>query len=74
MQDGIYHPLSAELFHHFPEGIENLIQKVADADAQIVLITPPLFDASSKETLGPSGPSYYSYKSPYENYNNVLRT
>ena len=74
MNDGIYHPLSAERFHNYQEGIENLIQKVADADAQIVLITPPLFDASAKETLSPSESSYYSYKSPYENYNNVLRT
>ena len=74
MNDGIYHPLSAERFLDYQEGIENLIQKVADADARIVLITPPLFDASAKETLSPSGSSYYSYKSPYENYNDVLKT
>lgn len=74
MNDGIYHPLNAERFLEYQRGIETLISKVAAIDAQVILMTPPLFDATAKEKLSPSGSSYYSYKSPYENYNDVLRT
>lgn len=74
MNDGIYHPLGAKRFLDYQDGINALIEKVAAANAQIILMTPPLFDASAKDRLSPSGSSYYSYKSPYENYNDVLRT
>ena len=74
MNDGIYHPLNGERFLEYQRGIETLIEKVAAVGAQIVLMTPPLFDAAAKQTLSPSGSSYFSYKSPYENYNDVLRT
>jgi lysophospholipase L1-like esterase len=74
MNDGIYHPLNGERFLQYQRGIETLIDKVAAIEAEILLMTPPLFDASAKEKLSPGGSSYYSYKSPYENYNDVLRT
>lgn len=74
MNDGIYHPLGSERFLAYQSGIESLVAKIQDANAEVVLLTPPMFDADAKKTLAPSGSSDFSYKTPYSQYNDVLRT
>ncbi len=74
MNDGIYHPLSAERFFDYQDGIESLVKKIQAANAETVLLTPPLFDPDAKKTLAEPGATEYGYKIPYSNYNDVLRT
>lgn len=74
MNDGIYHPLGSDRFLAYQSGIESLVAKIEAANAEVVLLTPPLFDADAKKTLAPPGSSNFSYKTPYAQYNDVLRT
>lgn len=74
MNDGIYHPLNAERFLDYQDGIESLVEKISAANAQAILLTPPLFDAGAKKALAPAGSSDFGYKLPYAQYNDVLRT
>ena len=74
MNDGIYHPQSKERFQAYKDGILKLRDKVQASGAKLILLTPPLFDAQVKASkLQKIGASDYSYKRPYENYNEVLR-
>lgn len=45
MNDGIYHPQSVERMQAFERGMEKLIAAAHAAGAQVVLLTPPPFDA-----------------------------
>lgn len=74
MNDGIYHPLSADRFLDYQDGIKSLVEKIVAANAEVVLLTPPLFDAGAKKALAAEGASEFSYKLPYSKYNDVLRT
>jgi lysophospholipase L1-like esterase len=71
MNCGIYHPLEEKRFKAYRSGIENLKSSVEKAGAQILFITPPVFDAQPLRgrTL-PAGKS--SYPQPYAQYNDVL--
>lgn len=74
MNDGIYHPLGSDRFLAYQSGIESLVAKIQAANAEAVLLTPPLFDAAAKNTLAPPGSNDFSYKTPYAQYNDVLKT
>lgn len=74
MNDGIYYPLSDDRLAAYRDGMTRLVGRVAATGSRIVLLTPPLFDAaSSGGTLLPEGRDEYGYKTPYQNYNEVLQ-
>lgn len=72
MNDGVYSNLSPERFNNYKEGILKIKDKVEAAGAQMIFLSPPPFDASSK-TVHDSLDAY-SYKRPYAKYNEVLQT
>ncbi len=74
MNDGIYHPLGTDRFLAYQSGIESLVAKIHASDAEVVLLTPPPFDADAKKSLAPPNATDFSYKVPYAQYNDVLRT
>lgn len=73
MNDGIYFPLSDERLAAHQKGITKLREKVAAAGAQIIHLTPPVFDPLpiQSRTL-PAGLT--SYPGPFEGYDSVLET
>ncbi|MGV3772286.1 MAG: GDSL-type esterase/lipase family protein [Verrucomicrobiales bacterium] len=71
MNDGIYYPFSEERFKAYTDGILKLRQKAEAAGAQIIHLTPPVFDSLPlKGRTLPAGQK--EYKSPYEGYDEVL--
>ncbi len=62
MNDGIYLPWSDDRFAAFRDGVLRLREKVRDAGASLVLLTPPVFDP-----VAAGQPS-----APGQNYNEVL--
>ncbi len=44
VNDGIYYPFSEERFSAYKKGIDKLIDKVREAKARLILMTPPPFD------------------------------
>ncbi|QDT08600.1 SGNH/GDSL hydrolase family protein [Planctomycetes bacterium K23_9] len=76
MNDGIYHPPSDKVFAAYREGIDKIISKVNASGAKLVLMTPPAFDAlplQKKGKLRPLGAKEYSWKTIYENYDEVIK-
>lgn len=73
MNDGIYHPSSPERLAAFKSGVRQLIERVRGAGAKLVLITPPVFDATSiaARTVGLEA-SEFSYGKPFADYDAVL--
>lgn len=71
MNDGIYHPYSEARAKAFEDGLRSLREQAAFAGAQVLHVTPPVFDPVplAGRTL-PAGRT--SYPSPYEGYNDVL--
>ena len=71
MNDGIYQPFSEERFAKFREGILRLRAAAQGSGAQVLHLTPPVFDAVPLEgkTL-PAGRAEYPL--PYAGYNDVL--
>jgi lysophospholipase L1-like esterase len=78
MNDGIYHPLHPERLSAYQNGMERLIARSRSAGVdRIILMTPPPFDpvsaaANGKDVLGPGQGAAYSYKQPYEDYDDVM--
>lgn len=72
MNDGIYHPQSAERMQAFEKGIEKLIAAVHAAGAQMVLLTPPPFDPLPVKKLAGKDAPDFSYLVPFEGYDHVL--
>lgn len=75
MNDGIYHPLNAQRFEAYREGINRIIEKSRAAGVQVILLTPPPFDprplrASGK--LQPEGGESFGFGSMYAGYDDVL--
>lgn len=72
MNDGIYYPFSEARFRAYQKGIGRLIDKVHDAGAKLVLMTPPPFDAvplrQQKGKLKPAGEDKYAWFAIYEDY------
>lgn len=78
MNDGIYSPYSEARFRAYQKGLLEAIRFVRSSGAKAIIMTPPPFDSSaiSRETLLADGHDVkaYSYLTPYEHYNDVLRT
>jgi lysophospholipase L1-like esterase len=73
MNDGIYYPLSDDRFSAYQAGMLRLREKVATAGAQIIHLTPPVFDPLPiKHRTLPAGLA--AYPGPFEGYNAVLDT
>lgn len=73
MNDGIYHPQSADRMTAFQDGIRRLSGAVQGAGAQLILLTPPPFDTlpvARHLQLG-NAPDF-SYERPFTNYDAVL--
>ena len=71
MNDGIYHPHSAERYEAYQKGIDGIIAKVHAAGLPLVLITPPPFDPEplrARGNLRPAGADNYSWTKIYEHY------
>ena len=73
MNDGIYHPQSDKRFQAYKDGILKLIADVKAAGAQMILLTPPIFDAAviPEKVVGLDA-KLFGYPGPYEGYNDVL--
>lgn len=74
MNDGIYHPPGPERTEAYREGIRRLIEKVREAGARLVLLTPPPFDpVAGAEHLAPEEPEQpYGFSNIYPKYDTVL--
>ena len=71
MNDGIYFPLKDERFQAFTTGMQKLREKARAAGAEVVHLTPPVFDpVPIKERVLPAGLD--AYPKPFEGYNRVL--
>ncbi|MCA9068407.1 MAG: SGNH/GDSL hydrolase family protein [Planctomycetaceae bacterium] len=76
MNDGIYYPFGQERFQGYQDGVIRLIKKVHDAQAKLILVTPPPFDPvplRGKGKLKPAGEERYAYFAMYEDYNDVMK-
>lgn len=76
MNDGIYYPFSEERFQKYQSGINLLIEKVHAANAKLVLLTPPPFDAAPLKAAGkllPAGAEKYAWFAVYEGYDDVIQ-
>jgi len=75
MNDGIYHPYSDERMRAYQDGVNRLIDKVEAADARLILMTPPPFDAVPLRDSGKLKgveEGEYAYFAMYEDYDKVL--
>ncbi len=71
MNCGIYHPLSDGRFARYRDGIGWLRERARRFDAQVLHITPPVFDPEPiRAKVLPAGLS--EYPQPFEGYNEVL--
>ena len=73
MNDGIYHPASPERLAAFNTGLRQFITQIRTTGAELVLITPPVFDPVpvSQKTV-PLTAGQFGYKSPFVRYDEVL--
>ncbi len=71
MNDGIYQPFDQMRFDAFKKGITSMVDQCKAAGAKVILITPPVFDATKFSAVTRDGePADYS--KPYGKYNDVL--
>ncbi len=74
INDGIYAPFSEANFTRYQDGVKSLCAKMKAAGAKTVILTPPPFDAPSvKSALLPDGGGDYGYKTPWKDYDTVMR-
>lgn len=73
MNDGIYHPASAERLAAFTTGIHELIARVRASGAQLILFTPTVFDpVPIPDRTVPADAGEFSYNKPFVGYDAVL--
>ena len=75
MNDGIYYPFSRKRFDAYKKGMNQLIDRVKDAGAKLILLTPPPFDPEPMRVQGklrPPGAEKYAWFAVYENYDEVM--
>lgn len=71
MNDGIYQPFDDIRFEAFKKGITSMVEECKKVGAKVILVTPPVFDATKFSALTKEGePADYS--KPYANYDDVL--
>lgn len=73
MNDGIYHPRSADRDAAYAAGIDQLIAKVRAIGAKLILLSPPIFDPLPipQRLAGPND-TVFGYQKTYAGYNEVL--
>ena len=72
MNDGIYHPQSSQRMRAFHDGVTRLIRTAQkNGVEQIVLLTPPVFDATAYAQVMKDGEEWHYFR-PYVNYDSVL--
>ncbi|MBX9677824.1 MAG: SGNH/GDSL hydrolase family protein [Gemmataceae bacterium] len=73
MNDGIYHPFSADRFEKYKQTMQSLLEKIRKAGAQPIVMTPCPFDPMPlKGKTRPKDADDFSYRAPYEGYDEVL--
>jgi hypothetical protein len=73
MNDGIYHPPSADRKLAFEAGMQQFVRTCRTAHARVVLLTPPPFDrVPPGRNLQPKHAPVFGYDAPYEAYDDVL--
>lgn len=73
MNDGIYHPPSAERRAAFESGLRRLIDTCRNTGAKVIILTPPPFDrVAPNRNLQPATAPDFGYDAPYEGYDSVL--
>lgn len=72
MNDGIFSEKDDTRFSNYKNGIRNLIEKVEDAGAKIILLTPTPFDPDPIKERIAFDDEPQSYQHPYYNYGQVL--
>lgn len=76
MNDGIYHPPSAEISDRYRSGLKKLVDEVGRRGAKVILLTPPSFDIDAPsiqkqlKNVGPDEP--FGYRNPYRDYDKTL--
>ncbi len=71
MNDGIYHPFSADRFASYKDGMNLLRKRAAAVGAKLLHVSPPVFDpVPIKSKTLPAGLA--EYRQPYEGYDDVL--
>ena len=73
MNDGIYHPLDEKILDAYQKGILSLVEKCREIGAEVVMISPPAFQAYAiQKKLRSADAEDFSYRFPYENYHQTL--
>ncbi len=72
MNDGIYHPQRPEYLKAFQDGIHRLSAMVHAAGAELILLTPPPFDAPASRSVRPESASDFGFDHPFAGYDSVL--
>lgn len=74
MNDANYHPLDSLRFAAYKKGILELKHKVESYGAQLILLTPTVFDPYPIQKRVSTADETHEYWHPYSNYNTVLTT
>lgn len=76
MNDGIYHPASTQIVDAYRAGLTKLVERLNEAGARIVLLTPPSFDIDAppiRQRLAEvSDQEPYGYRNPFVRYDETL--
>lgn len=75
MNDGIYQPASQENMQAYREGMLRLAERIQQTGAELICLTPPLFEPGPvhrRGQLGPSEQGRYAYFAPAADYDRVL--
>lgn len=73
MNDGIYHPASPERTAAFESGLHRFITAIRATGAQLVLVTPPVFDpVPVASRVAPANATEFGYSAFFKNYDDVL--
>lgn len=75
MNDGIYAPKSQEQTEAFQDGMRSLLRASKLARAEVILITPPMFDVQpvrNKARPASAGADEFGSSAPFEGYDEVL--
>lgn len=73
MNDGIFSTKDGSRFKNYKEGIKKLRVKVENTGAELILLTPTVFDPDPAKSRLSHDNEPQSYKTPYYNYNQVLK-
>ena len=74
MNDGNYQPMDSLRFEAYENGILELKSKVEQRHAQLIILTPTVFDADPIQNRVSKDDEIHTYWNPYYDYNNVLNT